>query len=423
MIGQVLPQIEGDYTSAMAPADALSTGAARLSSINATLVGIKAGSSWESPAGEAFADAVRESPPLLDALIDRYRGAATAIRALADVLVETQVEARRAEELRSGAWFTYQSLEDRLVALAGQEPETSELSRLQIEQVDWMNRATERHRRAWDRFTEADERCAVALRRLADDILDDSATYTALAKMQNYSEEIASIPSVFRRGPVAALTTTGDVMGTVSDAALLIFYSEGSWKKVGVNVAARAASYGAGRLTVGSQLGARPFSRVADQSRGYVGDRQLTFGYRVGASIREGVHTAYPKISKGLDPKYSPERMIVALTPPAMPAFKGMSWGQKAAAAKTYAVTQARYQADKTFLDGWRAATAGGTTAQRMYVAGVTLERVEPKLTSAANAALTPKSSECASTPDLSLSACQSGTGEVEGGAQPTPRP
>lgn len=399
MIGQTLTPIEGNPEAARALSRTLRSAAAKLTSMNAVLVRIKAGASWDSPAGELFEAAVRQSPPVLDALIDRYAGAAQAVMTFAAELEPAQARANAASARYEASTREFLRLEDLLASVMG-TPEQATVEDRQVHVLQAMQSAESDHAAAWKSFTAADRRLARQLCHLADDILDDSTFYTALAKMDEFSEEMSYIPPATRRAPLLnALGTAGDVAGVVSGSALLLLYREGSWKEFGLNVAAGGTVIGAKGLRTGALAGSRSASALADARRVYFGEK-LSTKERFFIGTREELLKKYPKATKALGGTIPESRLVVPLSVvPSMAPTKGLPLTRKTQIWRAQGKAVARRHADKVFFDEMGAATAGGANAQRMFVAGVTLEKAAPKLKGAANDALVEKPEEKVSTP------------------------
>jgi hypothetical protein len=383
---RVLPPVEGDPESVRALAAGLRSGAARLAQVNGVLTGIKAGASWDSPAGEAFEAAVHRSPPVVDALIDRYAGAALALMTFADALEVAQQQARASSESHRDASLELRALEE-LAVTARTDPVAAEaVRRRQGEAMGRAMQAERRHARAWDEFRTADRLLARRLRALADDILDDPWHYSVLATADEGAQELAAMPPAARRTSVtAALGATADVVGAGSRVALLVLYGEGSWKQVGVDAGVRALGVGARGLKAGAVAGSRPTSDLDGRTRAHLGE-ELSPRQRLGTGVRDELHRTRPSLARTLDPSGGPSRMVVplaALEP--MRSTKNLTPGEKAQVWRAHTTAIARRRADEAFLDDWRAATAGGAGAQRMFVAGVTLERTLPKVRDAAS--------------------------------------
>lgn len=400
MIGASLQPIEGNAESVRTLAAALTSGAAKLSAINAVLVNIKAGSSWDSPAGEVFEQSVRESPPLLDALVDRYAGAALGLRTFAEELDEAQSSSQRAIEWNRREQTAYMAINDQMDArMEAGQPWDDLLARQNVV-LGRINKAQRLHAQAWARFDEADRRLARRLRTLAEDILDDSWHYTALTKVQGFSQGVASLPSFTRAAPVVGqVGMAGGVVSTASGMVLLVFYGEGGWKEVATNAMASVTGLGARALKTGALAGARPMSRLSDGRRGYLGD-SLPTRDRFLIGTRQELHKKYPKPGRPVDPQASPSRLVVPLgTLPTMAPTARLPIKQKVQIWRAQGAALARRQADEKFFDSWRAVSAGGPNAQRMFLAGSTLEKVTPKAKGFAKERLIDKPDEKATRP------------------------
>ncbi|EAP98608.1 hypothetical protein JNB_00530 [Janibacter sp. HTCC2649] len=399
MIGQTLAPIEGNAEAVRALSRTLRAAAVKLTSMNAVLVGIKAGASWDSPAGDLFEAAVRQSPPILDALIDRYAGTASALMTFSDELEPAQARANAAASRHEASTREYFRLEDLLASVMG-TPDQVNVEDRQRHALQAMQSAEDDHAAAWRSFTAADRGLARQLRHLAHDLLDDSAFYSVLAKMDEFSEEMSYIPPATRRFPILnALGTAGDIAGGVSGVGLRLFYGEGSWKQVGVNVAASGTLMGAKGLKSGALAGSRSMSRLADGKRAYAGE-QLSTKERLFIGTREELHKKYPKLGTAVEGRFPESRMVIPLPKiPSMLPTKGMPLGEKAKIWRSQAKAVTQRQVDKVFLDDLRAASAGGPNAQRMFVAGSTLERAVPKLKEGAANALGEKPEEKVSAP------------------------
>ncbi|MFC7491972.1 MULTISPECIES: hypothetical protein [unclassified Knoellia] len=398
MTGPILQPIEGNADSVRSLAASLTSGAAKLSAINAVLVTLKAGSSWASPAGELFESSVRESPPLLDALIDRYAGAAAALLGFADELGESQAAAQRAIEWKKAEESVDQALQEQIAGRMNAGEPIIDLLSLQNQVLANMNQAQQRHALAWERFDSADRRLARTLRMLAEDILGDSWHYTAVTKVQGFSQAVGSLPVWAKKAPVVGQATmVSDAVSTASQVALRVFYDEGSWKEIGINTAASVTLIGGSGLKSGALAGASPVSRLADGRRAYTGE-QIGTGERFAIGTREQLQRKVARVS-GSQPVPT-SRMVVPLdTLPPVPGLKGLPLQQKAQALGRHSAAMATRKADETFFDSWKAATAGGPDAQRMFVAGTTLEKVIPKVEARAVDAVDGNSEEKASRP------------------------
>lgn len=373
-MGQALPPIEGNADSVRRLAAALSGGAARLSAINDVLVGIKAGASWDSPAGEAFETKVCESPPVIDALIHRYAGSAAAMRTFAEVLESAQARAVRAGEAYLRAWSDHQALEVQLDMHVDDPVARTDIERRQREALSRMQESEHAHASAWDDFREADRVLARRLRSLADDILDDSWHYTVFARGD---EAAASMEAGFEVGRdhipffdvvgtkvpglSQALASTAAV-GGVSRGALAVFYNEGSVREVAARAAAATGSRAGSVLLKGSVAGAG--------RRMMNGKRVVTSGPRMTATqrIRAGARAEWAESHEAFGRKVLPNGPVVpAKLSGALPL-------------RERARQLARNQIDKSFIGQWRLAATGGAGAKRMFVAGATLDKAMPQV-------------------------------------------
>ena len=191
MTARVLAPVEGDPESVRVLAATLRAGAARLAQVNGVLTGLKAGASWDSPAGEVFEAAVHRSPPVIDALIDRYAGAALALVTFADALEPAQRRAQAASESHEAALIDLRRLEEAAVTAQADPVMAEAVRRRQGEAMERAVEAGHRHARAHDEAREANRHLARCLRALADDILDDPWHYSAFAAAAEASQELA----------------------------------------------------------------------------------------------------------------------------------------------------------------------------------------------------------------------------------------
>lgn len=369
-IDRVLAPIEGDPESVRSLAAALTSGAARLSAIDSVLAGIRAGSSWESPAGAAFGSAVAASPPVLDALTDRYAGAAAALRAFVEVHERCQAQAQAASAMYAEHLQVHRGLEVQMDAAAGDAAELEVLRHVAGQVLARLREAEQAHARATSEFVEADRRLARRLRALADDVLDDSWHYTVVARAEEaatamdagYAWAAESFPGagpVLGRVPGAsqAMGATA-VVGGLSRATLALAYDEGSMRDVAVTAATAAGLHAAGGLVKGSKVGAtrRGIGRDAVVS----GKPSMTMGQRALAGARE--QWAASPMSFG--------SKVVRATPIPPTKVSG-PWR-----ARLRQAAQARV--DASVVGQWRLASAGGSGAQTMFAAGVTLDKALP---------------------------------------------
>lgn len=412
-VDRVLPPVEGSAEAVRALAATLTSGAARLSSIAAVLAGIRGGASWESPAGEAFGAAVRSSPPLLDALIHRYAGAAAALRSFAEVHEQAQAQARAASSTYAEHLAVHRGIEVQMDFAAGDAARLEVLRQQSMHVLHRLRDAEMAHASATAEFAEAGLVLARRLRALADDILDDSWHYRAFASADEAAGSVEAgvewlgevVPgSGLAAGKVPglsqALAATAAV-GGVSRAALAVAYDEGSVREVAVRAATAAGLQVGGGLLRGSQAG-------AVQRR--VGGRAVASG-RPAMTAREralaGARAQWASSPLGFRTK------VVAAAPVSPTKVSGrLPWRERAR-------DLARQRLDASLVGQWRLAAAGGPTAQKMFVPGATLEKALP---AARNLALAEKPDEHASRTDLSLGACPSPDPSPPTGDPSTPR-
>ncbi|WP_353950415.1 hypothetical protein V6K52_12320 [Knoellia sp. S7-12] len=400
MIDAILRPVEGNTESINSLAASLTSGAAKLSSINAVLVNIKAGASWDSPAGEVFEQRVRESPPLLDALVHRYAGAAAALRVFATEHGKAQDVAQQAIASNRLERAAYATLDVQMTARMDAGQTWDDLLSEQNKVLERMGTAQRQHAHAWERFERADRLLARQLRALADDILDDSWHYTALTEVQGFSQGLSSLPAPVKKMPVLGqVLLVSDAVNTLSQVAIRVFYDEGSWKDIGINTAANVTVLGAASLKSGALAASRPLSGLADGKRAYLGESLATKD-RFLIGTRAELHKKYTKLGQLIDPKAPLSRMVVPVDKvPRMAPTDGLKLKEKVQVWRAHGTAVARRQADKSFFDDWRAVSAGGANAKKMFVAGSTLEKAVPKVKDAANNQVAGKPEEKVSAP------------------------
>ncbi|KRE41071.1 hypothetical protein [Knoellia sp. Soil729] len=373
-MGRALAPIEGNADSVRRLAAALSGAAARLSAINDVLVTISSGASWQSPAGEVFEAAVRESPPLVDALIDRYAGSAGALRTFAEALDSAQRRAVAAGERYLDAWADHEALQVQLDAQLDDPVARADLERRQRDALARMHECERVHACAWEDFREADTVLARRLRSLSDDILADSWHYTAFARGD---EAVASMEASFQVGrdhvpffdllatkvPGGSQAAAGTAaVGGVSRAALALFYDEGSVGDVAVGAATALGVRGGSALVKGSTAGAG--RTVTNGRRVITSAPTMTTVQRVRAGAREQWAQSQSAFGKKVD-----------LSRPDVPAKVSGALPLRERARQL-----ARDRLDRSQVGQFRLAAAGGAGAKRMFVAGATLEKALPRL-------------------------------------------
>ena len=347
-------------------ADALAGGASRLSAVNTVLIGLRAGARWDSDAGHAFDAAVQAPPPVIAAVIERYAAAAHALRLLAGDLEEAQRAAGAAMDSHREGWRRHDVFLSRRDTSV--DPvEQQDLERAMTAEVAIVNDAERRHAGAVRRGTDADLRCARTLRALARDTLDDPTAYTWLANTGTVSRPVALVGGLLP-GPFRLVGVAGVAAGAASRVGLLAFYDEGSWKELGVDLLGSVVTTAGSVLVAGSAVGAKVV--LEGSRRVFTKTANPTTGFRVGA----GARTSFDDWVDGWRTRLG---LPVTRTAPAVPPRvlpEPTTWGGKAR-------TAAQRAADEAVVDGWRLATASGPAAQRMFVAGVSLQQAPRALT------------------------------------------
>lgn len=360
-----LPVLSGHADAVRALARSLTASASRIAEVATVLRALRGDAVWDDAAGEAFGARLAGTAGVLDRVIDRYAGAAAAIRLLAPVLEESQsvvVASVRADDAARGRYAALESAVTASIASgAGEEDaQVRGLRRLQQEQVVIQQRAGTDHARAWARFEEADRRCASVLRALADDALADPLLYRGLRAATTTSSHVATIAGW--AGPEGApVAATAGIVSTLGGTALLVGYGEGSWSSVLSEAGWSAAGFGGSTLRAGAGAGARKVNGRFVAGKPLSGRRRLATGARSAAvARREAIHASLvgaptrgtPTALTGVLARRTPREQAVAFI-------------------------------DSKWRDGWRKASANGPLGQRMYVAGVTLEaagKVGPRI-------------------------------------------
>lgn len=239
-------------------AAALRDEAQRIGSAQDRLLALRSRARWASPAGRAFSAQIRELPPVLSAVADRYAAAAAALRAFACEFREAQSECSRAITLRERGIIRRDRFAE---AVAAAEASTSpaELARvatlreLMAQGAGEVLAAERAYLTALERFERADARCAGALRTLADDRLADTWQYDAIKTAAGLATSAASAASLVALVPVCrpaagAVATTVGGLGLGLDAMVKVAYDEGEWRPIVEGVALSAVGLGAASL-------------------------------------------------------------------------------------------------------------------------------------------------------------------------------
>jgi len=380
-----LPPLPGDPDAVRLLADRLVATAQRLSALSAVLARLRDGATWEGPAGEAFGARLHGVAPVLDAVSTRLGGAAPALRGLAEAMDQAQAVVAGAVLDVDEAEHAYAVLEDRAAALVAVGATESDadllvLRHLQREQVEAGQVARARHAAASERFREADARCATVLRHLSVDGLADSLPYRLVAGVSGVGHDIATagllVPVAPELKPVAA---AADALALGADATLLVAFGEGDAGQLATGAALTALGVSGGVLRSGATAGAqRTAGGVVVSTVRLTTQQRLALGVVGQARARRDALRASFRVPPGRGtssallggPAPRPQRWGGAVTLTGLAARVGSGTRQTGRAARV----AARARADRLFLDDWRLATANGPQAQRMYIAGATLE-------------------------------------------------
>lgn len=389
---RVLAPIPGDGEACLALAAALTGSAAHFAAAAADLHTVTSGALWEGPAGVAFAARVGSTGPTLEAAADRYAACAAALRRFAPVLTEAQRRALAATEEHADATRRYALLEEevwRLVSVGRTEldPEVIVLRAAQHGALARQEQAGAAHARAWADVEAADRECARELQRAADDALADSAAYRLVLGASSGSEgsDLLTVPGMLLP-PVGAAV---GVVNTGADGLLRAFWDEGGWDEVAVN-AALAGAGGWGRvLKRGAVLGA--VEDTTRQGSRTVRTVRVEEHWTTGARLREGLKaegraSAQRWVDRATATGGGPLRFVPVgeATPTRLTgAVRAPSAGPRARLTGTPAprgglsrqVVGAAEDRAAGMTLGWRLASANGPEAQRMYAAGITLEK------------------------------------------------
>jgi hypothetical protein len=368
-------------------ADRLTTTARRLSALAATLARLRDGAMWDGPAGDAFGARLHDVVPVLDAVAVRLGGAGPPLRALAEAMEEAQAVTSRAVLDVDEAEHAYAVLEERVVALlaAGTEEGSAEVlvvRHLQTEQVRREGDARARHAVAADRFREADQRCAAVLRTLSVDGIADSLPYRVVAGLGSAGHDLATV------GPLGAVVpelrpvaAAADAMAVAADATLLAAYGEGDLRELAQGAALAAAGALGGVARAGATAGAHRTAAGVVVTARLTPQQRLALGAVRSARARRDAVVASFRVPPE---RGSPSALLGGPPPRTVAAAAGgadlavasaparLAAGARMAGSRARVLARARVE--RAFLDDWRLATANGPAAQRMYVAGATLE-------------------------------------------------
>lgn len=410
MIHLSLIPVDGDPEAVRDLASRLTSGAAGLTDINTALAGIKAGANWDSPAGQKFEGLVQASPPLIDGLVHRYAMAAEALRTFAVDLETAQLQDQTARN-RLGEAVTEDRLLDLLAATHAGNPEmTAQIEKRQREVADRVFEIQALHESATNDFAEADLRLSRRFWTLADDTLEDSWHYRAVAMVDetaaSITEGVSSLGEIVPLGDVlfgalpggSHLMTATAGATALSGALLRTVYGEGEWKTVGVNSLGVLKAGGKTMKSAGMTGASNPASNLATRRRVYAG-KSVSTGSRLRQGTRDRLHESNPALAKILGVKAPHERMKVVSVPPTLAPLKGQKMRVKARRLAEFGKAKAVHAADEKYLNDFRAAAAGGDNAKRLFVAGAVVEGSATKVKKAAEDALVAKPEEKAAAP------------------------
>ncbi|MDF2092512.1 hypothetical protein P0Y31_09160 [Knoellia sp. 3-2P3] len=231
--------IPGSPDVVEAVAAALRDEAQRIASTHERLLALRTHTSWDSPAGRAFAAELALLPRVLDLVAQRYAGAAAALRAFASEFREAQLECNLAISLRErGAWRRNRHAE----ALARAETSASPadlaqvpgLHRLMVEGAAEVLDAEGRYGVACERFDQADRRCRRALAALDHDSLTDSLQYDTIKGAGALADDVTRSAGYVALVPVwapaaKAVGATSAAAGLLLDGMVKVAFDEGDW--------------------------------------------------------------------------------------------------------------------------------------------------------------------------------------------------
>jgi len=368
--------LKGSPEGLEALAEALSASAARVGDHAHAARSLGRGVTWESPAGAEFATQLAQLAPVLQAVADRYAGAAPELRRLAEALrrAQTAIAAAIEEWHRGddGIVSTQQRLD--AAAMSGVDPNAPQVVAVREEQRGYVARrqqADAAHTRAWMDYVAADQHCAAALDALALDTIGDPAAYRLLHGIEAVADGISLVGSIpgagwaAKRFPAVGLPILLAGWASVaSRGALLVFYDEGSWRDLGLDALSTAMSFTGGSLVKGA---------VAGTAKGVNGEVRCVKEYTAAQRARLGLRAEASERWAKARSRFSFKR---SSNPPVAEPVTG-TLAQRAQQLASRAKESARATADRLLLDDLRAAGAAGT--EGMYAAGVTV-REAPKV-------------------------------------------
>ncbi|MBM6404140.1 hypothetical protein JQN72_07770 [Phycicoccus sp. CSK15P-2] len=342
-------------------ADALETTGRRLADTAGTLVFLRDRAVWEGEAQRLFLSRIADAPTLLGRATRRFEGAAGPLRRFAAVLEEEQRLATWLSTRHSSACDEILAIENRIVALldSGREmgdPQVETLLRLQRDEVAVMTESEARHAAAHARVEEADAECARALRALAEDDIADSFFYRGTRTVSGIGHGLGYVGVVGQWSPHARVAgAVGDTVGLGGDAVLAVFYDEGDWAQIGSDVGMAATGVFGDGLRAGAKLGA------TTKADGTVVSAAMRLDDRVvGGSIR----AAKDRLREARDShRLNPPRQESDVQRRPLP--QRPTVGDRVSREADYRRRQMAHE--------YRLVSAGGSSTQKMYVAGASL--------------------------------------------------
>ncbi len=386
----VLMPVPGDPGTVREVATALLALGRRTAGVAGVLVTLREGSAWQTPAGAAFHARVAETPPVLDAVADRYAGAAVVLRRFADALETAQGGTGRASAAREEAFAQVLRIEDALAGLrstgtAWDAPGTVALLTEQRRQVGLQVAAERAHARAWAEYQDADRACAASLRALTRDTLGDSATYRLLTGASEVTHDAATGLGLLALAapPLAPVAGAASAAGAALDATVLVAYGDGEWGSVAADATVGALGAAGKVLKAGALVGAADSGGAAE-------------GLSSAARLAAGARTVAQSGAADLVAAFRVVEPEAAGTAAAAGAGGARGTGRglaglrsAAARARERALRAARSRADEAFLDDWTAMVAGGAGAEApgLYAGGSAMSLTAGVVTRARTAA------------------------------------
>jgi len=365
-----LAPLPGDPGTARALADVLAGQGDSLRALAGTLRGLAdpGRTTWESPAGTAFAGQAVGVASVVERVARRYAVSAVAVRTLATALQQGQAEVAWAQRVHHAAWPEFLAAsEAKGVAEASGSPSAAvEVARWQatmVEAGERAQRAERVHAEALARFDAADRRCAAVLHGLVDDGLADTRPYDLLTGGSRVAGDAAtaagSLGWLPELAPLKGVAAAAGVVQVGSDLTVKVAYGDGSWRSIGFSVGAAAT----GQAAMVLKRGARLTNATAMAQAGTRAQRRalrLTTAGRLRAATVEQVRRGFR------DPRPPPKPVVA----PALP----KAWGPRARWVADLGEQHARAKLDHLWLDDLRAVTRTPGTSRRLFVAGVSLE-------------------------------------------------